>query len=283
MSSITGQQVCQLKFVYWLQLKKNNEMERRSFLKKSAAVAGTAFAAGTLTAGQVQSSVRDMYELKIYQLTGGGGVNQLKNYYNEAVIPFLEKRGAKVGAFSEYSKEDPPKVYILHAHKSPEDYWNAIQEMKTDPTFLNASKKYSDLPASQPVFERYETLLMEAFAGIPQLKMPPNDRNLFELRIYESYNEDAFRRKVKMFNDEELPLFEKVGLHPVFFGELLAGSYMPALVYMLWFKDMEEREANWDKFRVSDEWNTMRVKEEYADTVSKVRKIFLTPLDFSQI
>ena len=27
----------------------------------------------------------------------------------------------------------------------------------------------------------------------------------------------------------------------------------------------------------------MRVKEEYADTVSKVRKIFLTPMDFSQI
>jgi hypothetical protein len=82
---------------------------------------------------------------------------------------------------------------------------------------------------------------------------------------------------------EELPLFEKVGLHPVFFGELLAGRMMPALVYMLWFKDMDERTANWAKFSASDEWKTMRVKEEYADTVSKVRKIFLTPMDFSQI
>ena len=258
-------------------------MERRSFLKKSAAVAGTAFTAGTVTAGQVQSSPKDVYELKIYQLTGSGGVNQLKKYYSEAVIPFLEKRGAKVGAFSEYSMQEPPKVYILHAHKSPEDYWTALQEMKTDPTFLKASKSYSDLPPSQPVFERYETLLMEAFASIPQMKMPSENRGLFELRIYESYNEDAFRRKVKMFDDEELPLFEKVGLHPVFFGELFAGSYMPALVYMLWFKDMAEREKNWAKFRDSDEWNTMRVKEEYADTVSKVRKIFLVPLDFSQV
>ena len=58
---------------------------------------------------------------------------------------------------------------------------------------------------------------------------------------------------------------------------------MPALMYMLWFKDMEERDANWDKFRESDEWNVMRVKEEYADTVSKVKKIFLTPLEFSQV
>jgi hypothetical protein len=258
-------------------------MKRRSFLKSTAVVAGTAFTAGTISAGQVQPSFKDFYELKIYQLTGGGAVNHLRNYYKEAVIPFLQKRGATVGAFGEYSKNEPPKVYILHAFKSADDYWSALQEMKTDPTFLKAAKSYSDLPASQPVFERYETLLMEAFAGIPKLKMPDSDRSLFELRIYESYNEDAFRRKVKMFDDEELPLFEKVGLHPLFFGELIAGSYMPALVYMLWFKDMEEREANWKKFISSDEWNTMKVKEEYADTVSKVRRIFLTPLDFSRI
>lgn len=258
-------------------------MERRSFILKSAAVTGAAFVTGTVSAGKAQPSVKDIYELKIYQLTGRGSINQLQNYYTKAVIPFLEKRGAKVGAFSEYSQQEPPKVYILHAYKNPEDYWNAVQEMKSDAAFLQDAESYSRLPAAQPVFERYETLLLEAFAGIPQLKMPPKDRGLFELRIYESYNEDAFRRKVKMFNDEELPLFEKVGLHPLFFGELIAGSYMPALVYMLWFKDMNEREANWRKFSESDEWNTMRVKEEYADTVSKVRKIFLTPLEFSQI
>jgi hypothetical protein len=258
-------------------------MERRSFLKKSAAVAGTAFAAGSLNAGNVPLPEKDFYELKVYQFAGGGGVTQLKNYYTEAVIPFLNKRGAKVGIFGEYSLEDPPKLYILHAHKSPADYWDAVQAMKTDKTYLDAAKSYFDLPASQPVFERYETFLMEAFDSIPQFKTPDKNRGLFELRTYESYNEDAFRRKVKMFNVEELPLFEKVGLHPVFFGELLAGRFMPALTYMLWFKDMEERTANWAKFTASDEWKTMSNKPEYADTVSKVKRIFLTPSDISQI
>lgn len=258
-------------------------MERRSFLKKTAVVAGTAFTAGSINAAQVQPSFRELYELKVYQLSGGGGVNQLRSYYNDAVIPFLNKRGAKVGAFSEYSKEEPPRVYILHTHKSPADYWESLQEMKTDAAFLSASSKYTSTPASQPVFERYETSLMEAFSSLPQFKSPASDRGLFELRIYESYNEDAFRRKVKMFDDEELPLFEKVGLHPLFFGEMIAGKYMPALLYMLWFRDMEERDANWKKFSGSSEWNTMKDKKEYADTVSKVRRIFLTPLDFSQI
>ncbi len=240
-------------------------------------------AAGSLNANPVPPAEKDFYELKIYQFARRDGVNQLKKYYTEAVIPFLSKWGTKVGAFTEYGMEEPPKVYILHAHKSPVAYWDAVQDIKTNKAYLHAAKSYFDLPAGQPVFERYETLLMEAFNGLPQLQMPARERGLFELRIYESYNEDAFRRKVKMFDVEEIPLFEKVGLHPLFFGELLAGSYMPALVYMLWFKDMEERETNWDRFRVSDEWKTMRVKEEYADTVSKVRKIFLTPMDFSEI
>lgn len=246
-------------------------------------MAGTAFAAGSLNAGNVPPPEKDFYELKVYQFAGGGGVNQLKNYYTEAVIPFLNKRGAKVGIFGEYSLEDPPKLYILHAHKSPADYWDAVQAMKTDKTYLDAAKSYFDLPASQPVFERYETFLMEAFDSIPQFKTPDKNRGLFELRTYESYNEDAFRRKVKMFNVEELPLFEKVGLHPVFFGELLAGRFMPALTYMLWFKNMEERTANWAKFTASDEWKAMSNKPEYADTVSKVKRIFLTPSDISQI
>jgi hypothetical protein len=86
-----------------------------------------------------------------------------------------------------------------------------------------------------------------------------------------------------MFNDEELPLFEKVGLHPVFFGQLLAGSYMPALTYMLWFENMEERTANWQKFVTSDEWKKMSGKEIYKNSVSKVRKRFLTPMELSQI
>lgn len=258
-------------------------MERRSFLKKSAAFAGTAVVSSNLSARNIPAEEKNLYELKVYQFARRGGISQLKEYYTQAVIPFLNSRGATVGAFGEYSMEEPPRVYILHIHKSPSDYWNTVQEMKTSKTYLKAAKSYFDLPANQPVFERHETFLMDAFKSIPQFKMPAKNRGLFELRTYESYNEDAFRRKVKMFDTEELPLFEKVGLHPVFFGEILAGRFMPALMYMLWFKDMEERDANWDKFRESDEWNVMRVKEEYADTVSKVKKIFLTPLEFSQV
>jgi hypothetical protein len=258
-------------------------MKRRTFLRNSVIAAGTSVVTGKLNANPLPALEKDLYELKVYQLTGRGNVAQITKYYADAVIPFLNSMGAKVGMFSEYGMEEPPTVYILHAYQRPEDYMNAVMRMKTDKNFLDAAAWYFEMPADKPVYERYETFLMTAFDAIPRLKTPDENRGLLELRTYESYNEDAGHRKVQMFNDEELPLFEKVGLHPVFFGQLLAGSYMPALTYMLWFKDMEERTANWQKFVTSDEWKKMSGKEIYKDTVSKVRKRFLTPMELSQI
>jgi hypothetical protein len=155
--------------------------------------------------------------------------------------------------------------------------------MEGDSTYQSNAAAYLTSPFDKPLFVRYDTLLLAAFDSIPRLRMPDPSRGLLELRIYESYNEDAGRRKIKMFNTEELPLFDKVGLPSMFFGKIVAGTYMPALAYMLGFKDMAHREEAWAKFRVSPEWTTMRDKPEYANTVSKVNKIFLVPEEGSQI
>ena len=258
-------------------------MQRRNFLKSTATLAAVAATGTAMAAVQMPSAEKEFYEFRIYQLTGGGAKNTLKAYFTGALMPLFKKYDIKLGAFDELDKEDPPKVYTLFVYPSAEVYFKLQKDLVQDATYLAAAKSYFEIPAAKPVFERYETFLMEAFDGIPKLKMPEKNRGLLELRTYESYNEDAARRKVAMFNDEELPLFEKVGLHPVFFGKILAGKLMPALMYMLWFTDMEQREANWKKFGESPEWKAMSGKAIYADTVSKVRKKFLTPTDYSQI
>ena len=258
-------------------------MKRRNFLKGTATLAAATVAGGTLTAGNLPVQQNEFYEFRVYQLTGGGAKNTLKSYLTTALMPLFKKLGVKLGAFEELDKEDPPKVYTLFVYPSAQAYFQLQKELTTNKDYLSAAKPYFELPASKPVFERFETFLMEAFDGIPALKMPEKGRGLFELRTYESYNEDAARRKVAMFNNEELPLFEKVGLHPVFFGKILAGKYMPALMYMLWFTNMEERDVNWKKFGESSEWKTMSTKSIYVDTVSKVRKKFLVPTDYSEI
>lgn len=256
-------------------------MERRSFLKKSALATGAAVAAPSLNASPVPAIEKDFYELRVYHLNGGGGRNRLKKYYTEAVIPFLNKRGAKVVAFNEYSLEEPPVMYILHAHKSLSDYYATTLAMRTDSEFLEAAKEYTGIPADNPVYDRFETFLLEAFDGFPRLNEPGKKGGLIEMRIYESYSEDAGIRKVKMFNDGEIQIFQNLGFHPLMFSQHLAGQYMPALTYMLWFNDMEERDELWSTFGPSPEWKAMSGKEEYANTVSKIHRKFLVPVDFS--
>lgn len=258
-------------------------MQRRNFLKSTATIAAATVTGSAIAANNQPVSDKEFYEFRVYQLTGGGSKTTLKSYFTEALMPLFKKSGVKTGAFEELDKEDPPKVYTLFVYPSAEIYFKLQKELVTDEVYLATAKSYFELPATKPVFERYDTFLMEAFDGIPKLKFPVKNRGLLELRTYESYNEDAARRKIAMFNDEELPLFEKIGLHPVFFGKILAGKLMPALMYMLWFRDMEEREANWKKFVDSSEWKSMSVKPIYADTVSKVRKKFLVPTDYSEI
>ena len=120
---------------------------------------------------------------------------------------------------------------------------------------------------------------MQAFSGMPALKEPADARKLFELRIYEGHNDDAVSRKVAMFNDEELPVFLETGLDPVFFGNLIAGPAMPALVYMVAFDSMEARDANWKKFVDHPEWNRMKVLPKYADSVSNIIRVFLEEIE----
>lgn len=258
-------------------------MKRRNFLKSTATLAAVAATGSTMASVQMPATEKEFYEFRVYQLTGGGSKGILKSYFTGALMPLFNKLGIKLGAFEEFDKEDPPKLYTLFVFPSQAVYFKLQEELDTNAAYLEAAKPYFEIPASKPVFERYETSLAEAFASIPKLRIPDKNRGLFELRTYESYNEDAARRKIAMFDDEELPLFDQVGLHPVFFSKMLSGKYTPALMYLLWFKDMDEREANWKKFVDSAEWKTMSGKAIYADTVSKVRKKFLTPTDYSQI
>jgi hypothetical protein len=258
-------------------------MERRNFIKGTAAMAAVSVGGSVVAANNLPVDNKEFYELRVYQLIGGGDKNTMKSYLTTALVPLFDKLNIKLGVFEELDNEEPPKLYTLFAYPSFKVYFQLQQELTSDKDYLQSAKSYFEIPATKPVFERYETYLMEAFDSIPQLRLPAKSRGLLELRTYESYNEDAALRKRAMFNDEELPLFDKVGLHPVFFGKIQAGKCMPALMYMLWFNNMDERNANWSKFGGSDEWKTMSGKSIYADTVSKVRKKFPVPADYSQI
>jgi hypothetical protein len=260
-------------------------MERREFIQKSvlATTAVTAAGLSSVHAG-TQQQRKEVYEWRVYETMRGGGQSVLDNYFSTALIPALNRLGVKkVGAFSEMSKNEPTMLYLLIAYPSFEDFKKINDALKTDKDYQQASVKYNELPADKPAYNRYDSSLMIAFDGLPQMLTPASGPRMFELRTYEGYNEDAVRRKIKMFNEGEFDIFYRVKLNPVFFGEVIAGKNLPALTYMISFKNMEERDNNWKAFGQDPDWQKILKDPQYANTVSKIYKTFLEPLAYSQV
>jgi hypothetical protein len=260
-------------------------MERRKFVKSSLLTASALTAGVTsLKATENANGGKALYELREYEMHFGTSENDLHNYLQHAFIPALNKYGVQhVGVFKETGKSEPTKIYVLIAYNSWNDYPAVAASLKTDTDFAKASDAYTKLTPEKFPFTRYTSKFMIAFDGLPQPVIPANSQRIFELRTYEGYNEDAVRRKIKMFNDEEIAIFNRTKLNLVFLGDVISGKDLPCLTYMLTFKDMEERDKNWAAFGADADWKRIVAAPEYANTVSRITKIFLEPVAYSQI
>ena len=140
------------------------------------------------------------------------------------------------------------------------DAENTWSRILSDPALAPALGQWHK--PMDPGYARSENMLLRAFAGHPQLRIPPATRegHIFELRTYESNNEQTLRRKIDMFNGGETQIFQRVGLQPVFFGETLVGSRLPNLTYMLSYKDLATRESVWKAFEADSEWKKLRAR-----------------------
>jgi hypothetical protein len=259
------------------------KMERRDFIKKSILTTAGVAGAG-LASAKAQGSPRnkEVYEFRIYHMRRS--LTQLDNYLSKALIPALNRMGVKnVGVFTELSKSEPAKVYMLIPFASFEEYGKTILKLKADKDFTQASAEYDKIPMDQAAYERYDSSLMLAFDGNPRVIVPEKKDRLFELRIYEGYSEDALKRKVKMFNEGELDIFRSVKVNPVFYGENISGKGLPCLTYMSVYDSMDERDKAWKAFVAHPDWQKMSKMSEYADTVSKIHRVFLEPTAYSQI
>lgn len=257
-------------------------MKRRKFIAASSML-GLSSVSSVLAAESAPKADKEVYELRSYELKMGG-MGRLEAYLQNALIPAMNRLGVtKIGVFKEVGKDEPAKLYLLLVYPSQSNYFQTKTQLKSDAEFIKAAEVYNQTPVDKAIFDRVSSLLMLAFDGMPQLATPSKETRIMELRTYEGYSEDAVRRKIKMFNDSEITIFNKTGLHMVFFGEVLIGPRMPCLTYMLTFKDMEERNANWAKFSADPDWKQVSQAVEYANTVSRIERIFLEPTAYSSI
>ena len=262
-------------------------MQRRAFIKSAAATAGLASSAWAAQPEPHPSAQpQEYYQLRTYTMRTGPQLALAQSYFEHALIPALNRLHMQpVGAFKLDIGPETPTYFVLIPSTSAEALITLDTTLGRDPEYIRAASGFRDAPASAPAFVRSERTLLSAFSGWPRLTAPKPGKRIFQLRTYESPSQVAHARKVQMFNEAEIAIFTRTGLNPVFFGDVLIGTRMPCLTYMLTFADTAELTQHWAAFSADPAWKELSHRPGNTDPeiVSNISNLYLSPLSCSQI
>lgn len=237
-----------------------------------------------------QAAETDFYEIKIYHIQDEEQEELVDIFLEKAYIPALHHAGVdKIGVFKPVEEDSlyGKRIYVFSPYTSAEEFMQIRETLKNDEEYKSSGREFLDAPYDNPPFERYETILLTAFEAAPDYT--PNNlqdsssERVYELRSYESATENLFRNKVKMFNKGEIEIFDRLKFNPIFYGEVIAGSHMPNLMYMTSFPNMASRDAHWEAFGSDPTWKELSSQEEYQNNVSHANIFLLTPTSYSDL
>ena len=232
---------------------------------------------------------QEYFVLKIFRINSPAQEGMLDSFLKDAYLPALHRAGIpKAGVFKPVESDTAygKLVYLFIPFKSVDQYLGLADILEKDRTYQQSGKSFLDAEYSNPPYARCETVLMKAFAFMPEFRAPsytnPPSERIYELRSYESATEAKALKKIQMFNEGgEMKLFEDLKFNPVFFGQVLIGSHMPNLMYMTTFSDMATHDERWKTFGSSDVWKKLSGMDEYKNTVSKANPYLLHPTSYS--
>lgn len=229
------------------------------------------------------------YELKIYRLNDPAKNAVFDRFLKDAYIPAMHRAGIPaVGVFKPVETDTAygKMVYVFIPYKTMDQFDQVLTRLENDAQYKETGKEFLAAPYNDPPFARYESILMKAFAFMPEFKAPsfstPRAERIYELRTYGSWTEELATKKIHMFNEGgEMAIFEKIGSSPVFFGQVIIGSQRPRLLYMTSYENLQSQKDHWAVFSKHPDWISLRENKEYANTVIKAIPYLLHPTDYS--
>jgi hypothetical protein len=235
------------------------------------------------------SEKQQYYEIKIYRIADKLQEGRVDAYLKDVYLPALHRAGIPViGVFKPVEADTAfgKLIYVFIPFRTFDQFIQLPGQLLKDKVFADAGKSFADALYNDPPYIRYESILLKAFMNMPQFvaskfSTAPSDR-IYELRSYESATEAKAVKKIEMFNQGgEIELFKSLNFNAAFYAEVIAGSHMPNLMYMITFSDMKSHDDHWNAFRSSEGWKKLSGMEEYKNTVSKANPYLLHPTSYS--
>lgn len=286
--------------IYYMQILPTGVSRGSFFVQKSVRVISQFIVLLILCSGSITTLAqskkagagknREYMALRVYHASSASQLAAIEQYLQNALLPAIEKKGFKKnGVFTAVDNDTAAdkRLYVLFPLASLAQLEQLT--MLSEKSLADSVKAgtYTHAAYNAPSFTRMETILLHAFSGMPQVKASgagglPADR-IYELRSYESATEALHLNKVKMFNEGEVTLFERLGFNAVFYGQVIAGCRMPNLMYMTSFESKAARDEHWKAFGADAEWKKMSGLPQYQHNVSKIDIVFLKPVSFSRL
>jgi NIPSNAP len=280
------------KITVHLLAKGKRPMQRREFLAASTAAAVGLIGSNPNQAADVQKG-RQFFELRIYHFASPAKQEGYEQFLSQSAIPAFNRAGiGPVGVFKLIAVDNPgmkltadsTDLYVLLPHNSMESVIDLESRLASDDVLQKSGQTVLNAPKSDPAYTRYESTLLHAMEGFPQVQVPSKVASrVFELRTYESHNNERAKNKLDMFNAGEFQIFARAGMPGVFFGGAIVGSHLPQLTYMVVHAELQEAKKNWRTFGQDPEWKKLISNAGYKDNVSKVTALFIRPAAGSQI
>ncbi|ARK09646.1 NIPSNAP family protein [Fibrella sp. ES10-3-2-2] len=229
---------------------------------------------------------REFYQLKVYHVKNADQKARLEKYVQQAYMPALHRAGVnKVGVFKPTQIDS--LLFVLIPFKSADQFMKLSGKLDKDKEYATAAQDYINAEFNNPVYSRFESILMEAFETMPTLNVPalqsaPSER-IYELRSYEAATEKLHENKIRQFNQGELDIFKRLGFNTVFCGQVKAGGKMPNMFYMTSFENRAARDAHWKAFSADPAWKTLNSLPEYAHNFMRMDMFLLNPTAYSEI
>ena len=218
---------------------------------------------------------KDIYEIRVYSLKSDAQIAATDLYLQEAYLPAMHRMGIKnIGVFKPLANDTSlnKRIFVIVPYTSLEAWHKSKSAILKDAAYMESGKTFLNADTGHLPFVRVESSLLEAFPD--QTKLIPtglksNPDAIYELRSYESPTKALHITKVDMFNaGGEVALFKRLDFQAIFYADVLSGSRMPNLVYMVAFSSLAAREEHWNAFRDSPEWKKISTDPNYRNNIS---------------
>lgn len=231
----------------------------------------------------------EIYQVTVYHFKEASQEIALDTYLQTAYLPALHRKQIKnVGVFKPIANDTATDkiIYVIIPFKTLNDAAGLQAALDKDAIYLEAGKSYLTASYKTPPYTRMEKILLTAFEKAQSMQLPKltGDKkdHIYELRSYESPTENYYRNKVKMFNaGDEVGIFAKLNFNAVFYGDVIAGSHMPNLMYLTSFNNIDERDKHWKSFTDDADVKKLFALDEYKNNVSKADIILMHATDYS--